>query len=611
MNHGQLFLQALQDGVLIGDGAIGTELFARGAATDVGVERLNVLAPEMVAQLHREYVAAGSRVIETNTFNANRTHLLRYGADAQVREIVLAGVALAQQAATPEVFIAGSVGPLAALEGEPVSRIDQTVIFTEQIAALLDGGVDLLIFESFADLDEITAAIRIARSLCDLPVVAQMAFGIDGCAGQGIRGDEVARRCREAGADVVGANCGYGVPSIRAAIKKMASAQLPMSAYINAGFPEQVEGRLLYLATPDYLARCARDLVAMGVRLIGGCCGTGPATIRAMAHALAGEQGITRFVVPPVPSPVVHVREPEAQTALTATPPPILVELDPPTHLDLAATINDARVLKAAGASAITIADNPLASVRVDTLTTAHLIQQQVGLPVIPHLTGRDRNRIALQSTIMGAHVAGIRTLLCVTGDPVRLCQEPNTSGVFDVTSVGLVRMVADFNAGRRGGGEGQTAFAIGVALNPNVRSINGQIEKLRRKIDAGAQFALTQPVFDEERLDMLQEKLAEAGISIPIYLGVMPLLSSRNAEFLHNEVPGMHIPDAIRERLAGYDAVVDQRAAGIAMAVDLVQRFAPRVHGLYLITPRHQTPPIIPLIEAARQITMTRSETA
>jgi homocysteine S-methyltransferase len=250
-----------------------------------------------------------------------------------------------------------------------------------------------------------------------------------------------------------------------------------------------------------------------------------------------------------------------------------------------------------------------LASIRVDNLTMAAIMHRETGLQVIPHLTGRDRNRIALQSTIMGAHVMGIRSFVCVTGDPVRLCQDPNTSGVFDVTSVGLVRLVADFNAGRRLRDGSQTEFAIGVALNPNVRSIKGQIDKLQRKIEAGAHFALTQPIFEEERLDLLQDSLRDAGITIPVHIGIMPIISSRNAEFLHNEVPGMRIPDDIRQRLAGYEAVVDQRAAGIEIAVNLVQRFASRIQGFYLITPRNRIDPVLPLIEAAHDALAVSAE--
>jgi homocysteine S-methyltransferase len=279
----------------------------------------------------------------------------------------------------------------------------------------------------------------------------------------------------------------------------------------------------------------------------------------------------------------------------------ILVEVDPPTSLDVAPVISAAKSLKKAGASAITIADNPLASVRVDTLTVSAMVQQKAGIPVIPHLTGRDRNRIAIQSTIMGAHVLGIRSLLCVTGDPVRMCEEPNTSGVFDVNSVGLVRLVNAFNAGERMGRDCQTAFSVGVALNPNVRSIAGQMVKLKKKVDAGAHFALTQPVFSLERLDMLESAMEDAGIDIPVYVGILPLTSLRNADFLHNEVPGIYIPEDVREALSRYTSVADQRAAGVEIAARMIREAAPRAHGFYIITPRNRADVVIPLISAAR----------
>ncbi len=598
MTRGQQFLSEIQDTVLIGDGAIGTELFARGAVREAGIERLNLLNPELVLQLHRDYVKAGSRVIETNTFGANRLNLARYGAGADVRDIVLAGANLARAAANSDVYIAGSVGPLPFVDGEPISRAESTACFTEQIAALVEGCVDLLILETFTSLDDILVAISIARSLTDIPIIAQMAFEPSGCTEDGVTAGEVAVRCHAAGADVVGANCGYGIPAITEAIKQMIPVGIPVSAYMNASFPEQVEGRLVYVSTPEYLANRALALAKLGVRLIGGCCGTNPDMLRAISLSVQSAGQI---------QPHISVKQPARQEDFATIAPeptvpgPILVELDPPSTLDIAPVISAGKALKKAGASAITIADNPFASVRVDTLTVGSLLQRGSGLPVVLHLTGRDRNRIAIQSTLMGAHVQGIRSILCLTGDPVRMYEEPNTSGVFDLTSVGLVKLAADFNAGRRMGKECQTSFAIGVALNPNVRSFSGQISKLQRKIEAGAKFALTQPVFSDERLDAMLSALDEAGIDIPIYIGIFPLTSLHNADFLHNEVPGIVIPDDVRERIASFSSVADQRAAGQEIAVEFIRRSAPRVHGYYIITPRNKVNLVLPLIEAAK----------
>lgn len=592
----QPFLPALHDRVLLGDGAIGTALMARGVAPGFGFERLNLAEPDIVRALHADYVAAGSQVIETNTFAANRLALAQHDAADAVRAVNLAGARLAREAAGASVYVAGAIGPLGLRDGEPVPDSDRAAMLVEQVAALLDGGVDLLLFETFTDVAELEAAVRATRALTALPIVAQMAFETGGSVG-GADAADVAVRLAAAGADVVGANCGHGVPAVLDAIRRMAGRGIPLSAFVNAGFPERIEGRLLYQADPAYLARRATDLAALGARLIGGCCGTGPEAIRAMASALLQADTAT-----------VRVRVSDIAPTPPSEPEPlplprggILVELDPPTDANMAPVLAAGRALAQAGVDALTVADFPLASVRVDTLTVAGMLARESGLPVIPHLTGRDRNRIALQAAILGAHVQDIRALLCVTGDPVRLHQEANTSGVFDVTSVGLVRLVAEFNAGQRMAGGGRTAFAIGVALNPNVRTLSGQIDKLARKIEAGATFALTQPVYEEARLDELQQALLAAGLDIPVYLGVFPLTSARMADYLHYEVPGMRIPDAVRARLSGFADAADQRAAGLEIAHDLVERFTPRVHGLYLIAPRNRVDVLLPLVTAAR----------
>lgn len=599
MTSDNRFLQEISDTILIGDGAIGTALFARGATPEMGVERMNVLAPDVVQQLHRDYMEAGSRVIETNTFGASLPNLARYGVESEneVREIILAGTRLARQAARDDTYVAGSVGPLPTLDGEPFSSTDQTRLFAAQVSALLEGGVDLLIFESFASLDELVRAVAVAQSMTDLPIIAQSAFSSEGFTADGAGPEDVATQCKEAGADVVGANCGYGVTSVLAAIRRMAGHGIPMSAYMNAGFPERVEERLIYVATTDYLVRRALDLADLGVHVIGGCCGTDPDTIRSISRAMSDYRPSALSVQPSRPVAHVRILPPEQPAHEEAPKFPILVELDPPRGLDLEPLVEAAKALKVAGATSVTIADNPLASVRVDNFAVAGIIQRETGIPVVPHLTGRDRNRLSIQSTIMGAHVLGIRSILCITGDPIRMCQDPNTSGVFDLTSVGLVRMVSDFNEGHRGGGDCRTEFSVGVALNPNVRTISGQIDKFRRKIDAGAHFALTQPIFEEERLDILQQALADADISTPVYIGILPLVSARNAEFLHNEVPGIWVPDEIRARMSGYESLADQRAAGIEIAAQLVERFAPRIDGIYLICPRNRFESVIPLI--------------
>lgn len=608
MTHNKTFLDELHESVLLGDGAIGTELFARGASLQHGLERLNIISPDIVFQLHADYVAAGSRVIETNTFAANRLSLSTFGAEDQLRDIILQGTALARKAADRHTYVAGSIGPIPMLDGEAISQSDNTALISEQIGFLLESGVDLLMFETFSDLNELVSAVRTARSMTDLPIVAQATFGEDGSTASDDTAEDIAASCRAAGADVVGANCGYGVPSIIKAIKRMDGMGVPLSAYMNAGFPEQVEGRLIYISTPEYLAERAKVLIDLGVRLIGGCCGTSPDTIRAFARSIAPcrplsvSMSIRQPVAPEQPCPT------ESTESSISVPKRLVVELDPPTDLDVSHIVDSAMSLRNSSVDAITIADNPLASVRVDTLTVAALLQKRSGIPTIPHLTGRDRNRIALQSTIMGAHVQGIRSILCVTGDPVRMHQEPNTSGVFDVNSIGLVKLVSDFNEGQRKGCSKHTSFAIGVALNPNVRSLIGQLNKLQRKIEAGAHFALTQPIFSLDRLDSLQNALREADIDIPIYVGILPVVSAKNAEFLHNEVPGIFIPDEIRETIAKYEKVADQRAAALDICEGFIRQIATRVKGFYIIAPRNRVEMVLPLASAIAQEDENRS---
>ncbi len=604
MNSPNRFLDELRERVLVGDGAIGTELLARGATFETGIELLNLISPDTVRELHREYIAAGSRVIETNTFNACAPALLRFGAERESREVILAGARLAREAARgTNVYVAGSVGPLPPVEGEPLPSDQKSAVFRDMVDALLEGGVDLLMFETFTELEELALAVSYARNATEKPIVAQMAFEKDGVTAGGDTAEDFLARMRELGADVAGANCGGGAPPVIDAINRMRNmgSPLPLSAYLNAGFPEEIEGRKVYLATPRYMAQRACQLIDLGVRLIGGFCGTGPETIQASAAAVSARcqepaQPVSIAVSRPAPvtPPAPPVRE---EPRVPAGP---LVELDPPQGTDAAELLDAARRLASAGVRSITVADNPLASASADVMTVAGMIKRETGLGVIPHLTGRDRNRIAIQSAILAAHLMGIRSILCVTGDPVRMYNETNTTGVFDLVSISLVRLVSEFNAGKRTDGS-PTAFSIGVAFNPNVKSIEGQVSKLLRKIEAGAHFALTQPLFDRRNFHIMCEALDKAGITIPIFAGILPLRSHKNAEFLHNEVPGIVIPADIRERLARYDSIPDQRKAGTEIALELMEEFRPGVHGFYLIAPRNRVEQVLPLIQAAK----------
>jgi homocysteine S-methyltransferase len=599
---GRNFLEELHERVLIGDGAIGTELLARGATVETGIERLNLLAPDIVRNLHREYIASGSRVIETNTFNACAPALSRFGAEHESRDVILAGARLACEAAEGhDVYIAGSIGPIPPVEGEQLPSSQKSAVFRDVVDALLEGGVDLLMFETFTDLEDLALAVTYARNATVHPIIAQMAFEKDGVTAGGDTAETFVQRMRALGVDVAGANCGAGAPSIIDAITRMRAYPLPLIAYLNAGFPEDIEGRKVYLATPVYMAQRACQLIDLGVRLIGGCCGTGPETIRAIAGAVSihcelPSQPFAHIVSRPAPvkPPAPPARE---EPRVPAGP---LVELDPPQGTDAVELLAAARDMKAAGVRCLTVADNPLASACAGVMAVAGMIMRETGLTVIPHLTGRDRNRIALQSEILAAHLQGIRSILCVTGDPVRMYNETNTSGVFDLVSISLVRLVSEFNTGKRTEGN-PTAFSIGVAFNPNVKSIDSQVAKLLRKIEAGAHFALTQPLFDRRNFLLMREALDKAGIKLPVFAGILPLRSWKNAEYLHNEVPGIVIPAELRDRLARYDTLADQRKAGVEIALELMEEFRPGVHGFYLIAPRNRVEQVLPLVKAAK----------
>jgi homocysteine S-methyltransferase len=598
MNKSKIFLDELNNSILIGDGAIGTELLARGEIPNIGIESLNIKNPDVVIKLHQDYISAGSRVIETNTFEANIPNLIKYNADKNFREIILAGVRLAQKAAlNKNVYIAGSIGPLPTIDGEVIPISDQKKHFKDIILTLLDGGIDLLIFETFINVNELINAISIARSITDIPIIAQMAFESHGKTVNGDSTDDFAKKAIEAGVDVLGANCGDGVSSIIKAIKQIAHFQKSMSAFMNAGFAEQVENRSFYLATPHYLANRACELVDQGVNLIGGCCGTNPTTINTISKVIKSYKFKRTIIVAPQPKIIKEEKIVKEKKITPIIPSGIIVELDPPKSLNLETITNSASQIKDAGIDFITLADNPMASVRVDLLTVANTIKQKTGLSIITHLTGRDRNRISLQSTIMGAHILGIESILCITGDPIRLYNETNTSGVFDVNSIGLIKLIKDFNEGRRTINNYKTFFSIGAALNPNVKNIESQIDKLKRKIEAGADYILTQPIFDINKFEILNNSLEKNNINIPIFIGIFPLVSARNADFLHNEVPGMIIPEVIRDRLYKYEKKEDQKLEGQNISIELAEKLLPYQKHYYLISPGNKVESIINII--------------
>ncbi len=586
------FLDRVHNEVLVGDGAIGTMLYAKGVSLEANFEHLNLVQPELVHELHREYVAAGARVIETNTFGANLTKLGAIGLAKRVREINLQGARLACQAAAGhDVFVAGSVGPLARVKGEEreLNAAEILEIYREQCQTLAEGGVNLFLLETFSDLEQLKTALQAAEET-GLPAVASMAYLEGGRTGGGTEVERAARELETAGAALVGANCGAGPLEILRTLERMTRVTtLPLAAYANSGFPEFVDGRFIYRTTPGYFAAMAMDMVAAGASLIGGCCGTTPEHIRRLAERLQGVKPAPRST--PVRVTTTHEQPSPAVTAAGflarwGREKIVTVELDPPRGLDCARVIAGSRALKEAGADAINLAENPLARVRMGNIALASLIQREAGIEVIVHITCRDRNLLGLQSDLMGASLLGIRSILAVTGDPARLGEQADASSVFDVNSFGLLKLLSGLNAGVNALGNpiGQGAgFTLGCAFNPNSPRMAVQIERLAKKIAHGARFAQTQPIYDAARLDEMLALTAPLGI--PILPGILPLVSERNCEYLHNEVPGIVIPDEIRERMRGKEKEAGMRE-GLAIAREFIAGVKDRVGGFYLIPP-------------------------
>ncbi len=601
------FLERLAEEVLIGDGAMGTLLYSRGIQLDTNFEYLNLTSPEQVRQVHRDYLAAGSQLIETNTFGANALRFAAVGLENEVRRINEAGARLAREAAGEDCFVAGSVGPLIRPRGESaeLSCAQKEAVLREQMEALADGGVDLYILETFASLQDLELGLAIACDL-GLPAVAQMAFLQEGRTREGVSAEEAAARLTTAGAAVLGANCGSGPRELLQVVRRMAAcSSLPLSAFANSGFPQYVDGRNIYLATPEYLASMGREMVAAGAALIGGCCGTTPEHIKALAEALGGMKATARSLS--VASPQVPVSaQPPAEVAGSfldnwGKRPVVTVELDPPRGLNCDKVLAGARALAEAGVDAITLAENPLGRIRLGNIALAKTIQDQTGTEVIVHVTCRDRNLIGLHSDLMGAHLLGLRSVLAVTGDPVAVGGESGATSVFDLNSIGLLQLLSSLNEGKNLLGAdlaGRSRFRLGAAFNPNLPKMDGQLRRLQKKVEAGAEYALTQPVYSTAVLDEMLDRTA--GMGIPMLVGILPLVSERNAEFLHNEVPGITLPEEVRLRMRGKKGDEGVRE-GMAIAGELVAAGRERVGGYYIMPPFGKVELALELLELIR----------
>jgi homocysteine S-methyltransferase len=602
-NH---ILKRLRGEVLIGDGAIGTMLYAKGVSLDSNFEHLNLVRPNLVAELAREYVAAGAQVIETNTFGANVTKLAAIGLAHKVAEINRAGARIARDAAAPGTLVAGSIGPLVAIKGEEreLGTLQMEDAFRLQCRALADGGVDFLLLETFTSLQQLQLAVKVAKET-GLFVSASLAFLEGGRSGDGSSVEVLCRTMEAAGADMIGANCGAGPLELLKVVTQMAAlTDLPISAYANSGFPEYLDGRYIYRATPDYFAAMARKMVEAGANLVGGCCGTTPDHIRALAHEIRGAHPATRIKVPSTPvsqAPQTSLKKASFLDAWGMRKV-ITVELDPPKGLDCSKIIEGCRRLQDAGADAINLAENPLARPRMGNIALGSLIQREVGIEVIVHVTGRDRNLIGMQSDLLGASLLGISSILAVTGDPATMGDHAGATSVFDLHSLTLIKLLSDMNSGVNAIGNplgSGTAFTIGAAFNPNTGNMAVQAGRLRKKVANGARFTQSQPIYDPEILFAALEATTES--PIPFLPGIMPLVSERNAEYLNNEVPGITVPDAVRARMKGRDKEAGT-AEGLAIAREFIDATIGAVGGYYLIPPFGKYEMAIELIKHIQQ---------
>ncbi len=575
---------------------MGTQLHVRGVSFERSFDELNLTQPKIVEEIHRAYISAGAELIETNTFGANRIKLARHGLENRVRDINFRAVKLAREAreiAGEPIFIAGSVGPIGQ-QLAPIGRItvaQATGAFEEQIAGLVEGGADLLILETFTNLPEILAAVSAARQTTDLPIVAQMTFAEDGLTLSAEEPSQVVQALERAGVDVIGVNCGVGPQVALQVLEQMRQqTRLPLSGQPNAGLPARVEGRFFYFATPEYFATFARQAADLGVAYIGGCCGTTPAHIAAMRAALKPAASPARITTPAPSNAIAIDLNPAEQLPPTAFAQRlnerdfvVSVEIDPPRGLNPAKCIAGAQLVKDAGADAVNIGDSPMARVRMSALSLAVMIRQQVGTDTLIHFTSRDKNLMALQAELIGAHALGIRNIIALTGDPPRIGDYPSATGVWDVDSIGLIKILQRLNEGYDwlGTSIGKPAnFTIACAVNPAAEDLDREIDRFRQKIEAGAHVAMSQPLYDRETLERFFERTGR--LPIPFLLGVLPLQSSRHAEFMHNEVPGIVIPAQLRERmrLAGENGI----AEGLAQSRELLRETRELVQGVYLM---------------------------
>ena len=598
----QDFIQAIADEhVYLFDGAMGTMLYSKGVFINKCYDELNLRNPEIVLEVHKEYVRAGAEILETNTYGANRIKLRSFGIEDELRDINIAAAQIARRAAGDSVYVAGAIGPLGIrIEPYGPTGLDEArEYFREQAEALRDGGVDLFIVETMSNISEIEQAINAIRDVCSLPVIAQMTISTDGRTVFGDTPKTIAQRLDAAGADVIGLNCSVGPDVMLDAIEEMTLATgRKISCQPNAGLPRDVNGRQMYMASPDYMSKYAKRLIHKGVKFLGGCCGTTPQHIKMMADAVRP--------LSPRRTLVILERDALAGRPVGSEPTPLVersnwgrkiasgefvttIEITPPKGPNPEAMIEQVRSIKAAGVDAVNVPDGPRAQNRMGAIAVAVLLQQRVGIETVLHYCCRDRNLLGMHSDLLGCAALGLHNLLLITGDPPKMGPYPEATAVFDIDSIGLTNMVSLMNRGLDLGsnpfGE-PTCFTIGVGVNPGHLDLDYELRRLDWKVKAGAEYAITQPVFDVAQLENFLRRIEH--MHLPVVAGIWPLLSYRNAQFMNNEVPGVSVPEEVMERMriASEKGKEHGLREGVAIARETLERVREYVAGVQVSAP-------------------------
>lgn len=601
------FFEALESRVVLGDGAMGTMLYEKGIYINRCYDSLNLESPNLIEGIHSEYLQAGCELIETNTFGGNRYRLKSYGLDHQVKEINKAGVQIARRAiqkfsekSLKTAWVVGSMGPLGA-NSQPFGSIpsDQvSAIYEEQAEALEEAGVDIFALETFTHLSQLEAATTGIRRISSKPVIAMMTVNDDGDSLVGESPETMSNVLNSLPIDIVGINCSNGPSIVLDVLEKMKGlVKKPIAVFPNAGIPKQIGGRYIYLSTPEYFGSFAKKFVTLGVQLIGGCCGTTPQHMKRVRDAIAASSRSGKKSSPMVDLPIknssvegIAVEKKSKLSAKIAQNKFVVsVEIDPPKGTNLSKVLEAAELCKKSGIDCINIADGPRASARMNPASLAVIFEREIGIETIIHYCCRDRNLLGIQSDLLGAHALGLRNVLIITGDPPKLGDYPEAASVFDVDSIGLTKIVKRLNHSMDIAGNpiGQpTAFFQGVGCNPASLNFEDEMNRLRQKIEAGAEYVLTQPVYDFKTFERFLNSYSAFPKQLPLMIGICPLLSLKNAEFLHNEVPGMQIPAEVMKRMASSENAEAQKQEGIKIAREALQAFKKDVQGTYIMPP-------------------------